>query len=98
MAMPAILCYYFFARTIIQKQSGVAMALAFASGFVAIFLSALLLALSLRFTGESFLEAAKLLVVAHLPVMVLEGAVAAFCLAFLMKVKPDLLGAPHATG
>jgi cobalt/nickel transport system permease protein len=98
MAAPAILCHYLFARGVALRPSSVAMALAFACGFVAIFLSALLLATSLIFTGESFLEAAKLLVVAHLPVMVLEGLVAAFCLAFLMKVKPELLGASHATG
>jgi cobalt/nickel transport system permease protein len=98
MAAPAVFCNYLFARGIAQKNSGVAMVLAFGCGFVAILLSALLLAASLIFTGESFLEAAELLVVAHIPVMVLEGVVAAFCLAFLMKVKPELLGATHATG
>ena len=98
MAAPAILCHYLFVRGITHRSSSVAMALAFGCGFSAILLSALLLAASLIFTGESFLQAARLLVVAHLPVMVLEGLVAAFCLAFLMKVKPELLGATHATG
>ncbi len=98
MAAPAILCYYLFARGISHRNSGVAMALAFGCGFVAILASALLLATSLIFTGESFLEVAKLLVLAHLPVMILEGLVAAFCLAFLIKVKPELLGATHAPG
>jgi cobalt/nickel transport system permease protein len=98
MAAPAIFCYYLFARGIAQRNSSVAIAFAFGCGFMAICLSALLLALSLIFTGESFLEAAKILVVAHLPVMVLEGFVTAFCLAFLMKVKPEILGTTHATG
>jgi cobalt/nickel transport system permease protein len=98
MAMPAILCYYLFGRGIGHKHSGVAMALAFACGFFAILLSSLLLALCLIFTGESFYQAAQVLVLAHLPVMVLEGVVVAFCLAFLMKVKPELLGATHAAG
>jgi len=40
----------------------------------------------------------QVIVMAHLPVMVLEGVVVAFCLAFLMKVKPELLGATHAAG
>jgi cobalt/nickel transport system permease protein len=52
----------------------------------------------LIFTGESFMQAAKVLVLAHLPVMFLEGLVVAFCLAFLMKVKPELLGVTHAAG
>lgn len=98
MAAPAILCYYLFARGINQKNSGAAMVLAFGCGFLSVLFSALLLATSLIFTGESFLEAAKLIVLAHLPVMVLEGFVAAFCLAFIIKVKPELLGATHAAG
>ena len=98
MAMPAILCYYLFGRSITLKNPGVATALAFACGFFAILLSSLLLAMCLIFTGESFMEAAKVLVLAHLPVMFLEGLVVAFCLAFLMKVKPELLGVTHAAG
>ncbi len=98
MAMPAILCYYLFGRSITSKHPGVATALAFACGFFAILLSSLLLAMCLIFTGESFMQAAKVLVLAHLPVMFLEGLVVAFCLAFLMKVKPELLGVTHAAG
>ena len=98
MAMPAVLCHHLFGWGATHKHSGVAMALSFACGFFAVFLSALLLAASLIFTGESFLEAAQLLVVANLPVMVLEGIVTAFCLAFLIKVKPELLGVTHAAG
>jgi cobalt/nickel transport system permease protein len=98
MAMPAILCYYLFGRSISSKHPGAATALAFACGFCAVLFSSLLLAMCLIFTGESFMQAAKILVLAHLPVMFLEGLIVAFCLAFLMKVKPELLGVPHAAG
>jgi cobalt/nickel transport system permease protein len=98
MAMPAVCCYYLFARGIAGKPMGLAMGLAFACGFLAICLSAVLVALSLIFTRESFLVVAKLLVVAHLPVMIIEGIVSAFCLGFLKKVKPEILGATHAIG
>jgi cobalt/nickel transport system permease protein len=98
MAAPAILCYYLFGRAIASKNSALATALAFGCGFFAILLSALLLAFCLIFTGESFIQAAKVLVLAHLPVMLLEGLVVALCLAFLMKVKPELLGVTHAAG
>jgi cobalt/nickel transport system permease protein len=98
LAMPAIVCYTLFGRFVSQHQPGLAMWLAFACGFGSILLSALLVALSLIFTGESFVAVAKLLVVAHLPVMVIEGFVSAFCLAFIMKVRPELLGVPYATG
>jgi len=98
MATPAIFCYYLFGRSITAKQPGVAAALAFACGFSAILVSSLLLATCLIFTGESFVQAAKVLVLAHVPVMFLEGLVVALCLAFLMKVKPELLGVTHAAG
>lgn len=98
MAMPAVCCYYLFARGIARRHTGMAMGLAFVCGFLAVFLSAILVALSLIFTEESFLAAAKVLAVAHLPVMFIEGIVSAFCLGFLKKVKPEILGATHAIG
>ena len=98
MATPAIVCYYLFGRSITSKHPGVATAMAFGCGFFAVLFSSLLLAMCLIFTGESFIQAAKILVLAHLPVMFLEGLVVAFCLAFLMKVKPELLGVTHAAG
>ena len=98
MAMPAVCCYYLFARGIAHKHRGLALGLAFGCGFLAVFLSAILVALSLIFAGESFLAAAKVLVVAHLPVMFIEGIVSAFCLGFLKRVKPEILGATHTIG
>ena len=98
MAMPAVCCHYLFTRGIAHKHSGLAIGLAFGCGFLAIFLSALLVAFSLIFTGESFLAAAELLVVAHLPVMFIEGVITAFCLGFLKKVKPEILEVTHASG
>jgi len=97
MAVPATCCYYLFGRFIAAGHNGISIVAAFACGFTAILLSSLLLAVSLIFTGESFIELAKILVAAHLPVMVLEGLITAFCLAFLLKVKPELLGVTHAT-
>jgi cobalt/nickel transport system permease protein len=98
MAMPAVCCYYLFARGIAHKHRGLALGLAFGCGFLAVFLSAILVALSLIFTGESFLAAANVLVVAHLPVMFIEGIVSAFCLGFLKKVKPEIVRVTHASG
>jgi len=43
------------------------------------------------FTEGSFLEVAGLVVTAHLPVMAIEGVVTVFCVAFLKKVKPEML-------
>jgi len=50
----------------------------------------------LYLTGEAFLPAAKLLVAAHLPVMLIEGFLTVVCVIFLKKVKPELLGKTYA--
>lgn len=98
MAFPAVICYYLFGRGAPLKRPAVMMTLAFVGGFLAVFLSALLLALSLVFTGESFLATAELLVVTHVPVMFVEGIVCFFCLGFLLKVKPETFKITHAAG
>jgi cobalt/nickel transport system permease protein len=64
---------------------------AFACGALSVFLTALMVAVSLLFTEESFFEVAALVVTAHVPVMIIEGFVTAFCVGFLKKVKPDAL-------
>jgi cobalt/nickel transport system permease protein len=50
-----------------------------------------LVGFSLYLTGDAFLPAAKLVVAAHLPVMLIEGVLTAACALFLRRVKPELL-------
>jgi cobalt/nickel transport system permease protein len=40
---------------------------------------------------ENFLEVSGIIVAAHVPVMIIEGTVTAVCVAFLRKVKPEML-------
>ena len=61
------------------------------AGAAGLFFSGLIMALALVTTGEAFVTAAKAVIAAHLVLMVVEGAVAAACINFLLKVKPDLL-------
>ena len=90
MALPAVACHYIF-RPLIYKKSVIATTGAFACGFTAVFLSALLLGISLVFTEKNFWEVSSLVVMAHIPVMVIEGIITAFCVAFLKKVQPVML-------
>jgi cobalt/nickel transport system permease protein len=64
---------------------------AFPAILVAVMLSGIMVAAALIFTGEPFMQVAKLVVIAHLPVMILEGALTAFCIGFLRKVRPEIL-------
>ena len=90
MALPATFCYLIFGW-FIHKNPRTAVIAAFACGFLSVLLSGLLVALSLIFTDENFLEVSGIIVAAHVPVMIIEGIVTAICVAFLHKVKPEML-------
>jgi cobalt/nickel transport system permease protein len=68
------------------------MVAAAAAGGGCVILAVAILAGLLYTGGEDFLGVAKVAVLAHLPVIGIEGAVSAFTVSFLFKVKPDLLG------
>lgn len=63
----------------------------FLVGFVPLALSALLLSLTLALNGDAFIDAAKIALLAHLPVMCIEGVITLFALRFIEKVSPNLL-------
>jgi cobalt/nickel transport system permease protein len=65
---------------------------AFLAGFLSVALAALGMALALVTTDQHFLAAARLVVVAHLPVMVVEGVVTMAVVGFLARVQPEILG------
>ena len=90
MAVPAVFCYLIFGRYVHRSPRAASIA-AFACGFIALFLSSLLLGLSLIFTEENFLEVSGLIIAAHIPVMIIEGIITAACVAFLRKVRPEML-------
>jgi len=98
MALPGVICYYLFRGPVTHGRRIISLASAFACGFLAVFFSAILVALSLVWAEESFTAVAELIVVAHLPVMVIEGLITLFCVAFLKRVKPELLGGRHEKG
>ena len=92
MALPAVICYYLFGWGL-KSGNGrpVFILAAFAAGFCAVLLAGIMVGFCLYLTGEAFLSAAKLIVAAHLPVMLIEGALTAACISFLQKVRPELL-------
>lgn len=96
MALPAVICFYAFRYGIRSRKTVVSMSSSFLCGLVGILLAGLLLAFSLVSTGEHFIGVAKLVVAAHLPVMVIEGLVTAFAVKFLKRVKPEMLEVVYA--
>ena len=90
MAVPAVACYYCLRPFISGSNSRLWLA-ALLGGALAVLGSSLLAAAALIFSEENFWEMAVLIVATHIPVMVVEGLVAAFAVTFLKKVKPSLL-------
>lgn len=90
MAVPAVVCYCLF-RPWLRRPGALAGVAAFGCGFTAIFLSALLVAVALIGTGQAFVKVAELAVLAHVPVMVMEGVITLLVFWFLQKVRPEML-------
>ncbi len=90
MAAPAVCCYYLFGP-LVHRSRRVALTAAFACGFASTLLGAGVAGAALMFTEENFLEITLLLITTHVPIMVIEGVITVFSVAFLLKVQPDLL-------
>ena len=90
MALPAVICYYLFAP-LLHKDRKYLLLAGFGCGFCAVLFGGVIVGLALMFTEENFLKVAILVVTAHIPVMIIEGIVTAFCVAFLKKVQPAML-------
>lgn len=73
----------------------------FAAGFCSVLLAGALTALGLGLSDQGFMTAARLIFLAHLPVMVIEGIITLFAVTFLARVQPEILNLPpessHAT-
>ena len=90
MALPALLCFYIFRPLCVQGGRKGHLA-AFGAGFFAILFSSLLMALSISISDQGFLQVARLVVIAHIPVMIIEGFITMFAVSFLAKVQPEFL-------
>lgn len=89
MAGPALICYYLTRPLIARKK--VPRAAPFIAGFLAIALSALCMAAALTMSDAGFLGTAKIVLIANLPIMLIEGIVTMFVVSFLARVHPDIL-------
>jgi cobalt/nickel transport system permease protein len=92
LALPAVLC-----GVIMRKGAFAAQSLwqfnlaAFTCGALAILISGLLVGGCLFFNGDAFGAVAKIVVIAHLPVMIVEGLLTVGFAGFIRRVKPELL-------
>lgn len=94
MAVPAVLCGGMFDR--VRRRWSDPRQLALAGGVcgaLGVLLTAVAVAAALAASGRAFVPAARLVVLAHLPVAAVEAAVGAAVVGFVARVRPDLIGA-----
>ncbi len=89
-ALPAVLMHYACRGGIRHSNKMVAMYWGGLAGAGSIALTAIVVTIALAMTGEAFLPAAQLVVIAHIPVMVIEGLLCAFAVNLIHRVKPEL--------
>ena len=94
MALPAVTCYYLFGHAIRARHDRVALGAGFAAGLAAVVLGAMLTAGALMAVGDEFKMVCQTVVLAHLPVAVIEGLVTGSVVLFLRRVRPELLRIP----
>jgi len=89
-ALPAVMMHYACRHGIQSQHKKIVMMWAAIAGAGSIALTALIVTLCLALTGEAFIPAAKLVVIAHTPVMAIEGFLCACAVSLIHRVKPDL--------
>ncbi|MCP3940776.1 MAG: cobalt transporter CbiM [Desulfobacteraceae bacterium] len=92
MAVPAVLVHYFF-LPLLGRTSRLTFVAGFLAGFVSIGLSSLLLGVALWLTNEDFFKISVAIILAHVPLMIIEGIITGFCVSFLLEVYPEII--PH---
>jgi len=90
MAFPAVLAHYMF-LPMLGKSSTLTFTAGFLAGLLSILFSSILLGMALWFTNQNFFEISITIIAAYMPVMIIEGIVTGFCLAFLLKVYPEII-------
>ncbi len=94
MSIPAVCCFYL-TRPWLDNPKTRATA-AFTAGALAILLASLLTASTLALSDTGFFTAAKLIIAANIPVMIVEGCVTMFTVNFIAKVQPEILHLKYA--
>lgn len=90
MGMPALFAGWLFQAVKGQTMTRNAVA-GTICGALGVILAAIILAAFLFTSGEAFFGVAKIALLAHVPVVIIEAVVSGFTVSFLYKVKPELL-------
>jgi len=91
LALPAVICFYIFRPFLHNQHRKIIFLSGCATGALAISLSTVMMGLSFLATGREFIRVVQFTLLAHLPIMFLEGLLTGFLVLFLHQVHPQLL-------
>ncbi len=91
MGIPAVLVHVVFGKMMRSENRIFSGIMAFIAGTLAVMTGACLAGVFLGLSDKNFLEAAKLLFYAHIPLALIEGAVTSFMIMFIRKTSPEFL-------
>jgi cobalt/nickel transport system permease protein len=89
-ALPAVIVYYVCRPGIVRASPPVAAIWGAIGGALAIALTTVCVGIALAFSGDEFVLAAKLVFMAHIPVMAIEAVLTAAAVYLVRRVKPEL--------
>ena len=89
-ALPAVLVYYLIRPFIVRASARQQFIVGALGGGLAVAGTTLMVAASLWLSGDEFILAAKLVLVSHIPVMVIEALLSGATVYLMAKVKPEL--------
>jgi cobalt/nickel transport system permease protein len=90
MALPGLIVYLLFAAQIRKREGSLLAVLSFAAGFLAVMLAAAGAGFFLNLSDPGMAGAVKVLLAAHLPLALAEGAITLFMVGFLRKTAPEV--------
>jgi len=92
MAFPALFVHLVFGKIIRESKNKFSVIIfSFIAGALAVIMGASIAGSFLGLTDKNFLTAVKLLLIAHVPLALIEGAATAFLILWLKKVAPEFL-------
>ena len=92
MAFPALFVYLIFGKIIRESDNKIKiMIFSFIAGALAVIMGASIAGAFLGLTDKNFLTAIKLLLIAHVPLALIEGLATAFLISWLKKAAPEFL-------
>jgi len=90
MAAPGVLAYLLF-RNFLRTNGIWSFAFGAAGSAIGIVGSAVILFSTLLLSGSEFLQTARIVLLAHVPIVIIEGIVGGFCISYLRRVRPEML-------